>query len=132
MDYHPQGPEVGTVEVRLTEAGLADPLLGVLPARFAAHVTHAQSVLTLPAGARLLAFNHYEPHEAFVVDQHIWGVQFHPEFTQDIERQYLLAQTEPLTRAGKAVDQLYADVSEHPYGKLLLERFVALVKGWPV
>src|SRR5438552_17094008 len=32
----PQGPEIGWCEVELTEAGTADPVLGVLPRRFEA------------------------------------------------------------------------------------------------
>lgn len=41
-DFHPAGRESGTREVTLTEAGRRDPLLGGLPARFRAHLSHAQ------------------------------------------------------------------------------------------
>ncbi len=64
VDYHPAGPEVGTVPVRLTPAARTDPLFARLPETFYAHATHAQSVLRLPAAAVHLAGNDYEPHHA--------------------------------------------------------------------
>ena len=77
--YHPDGREVGTVEIDLTEAGQQDALLGQLPTQFKAHVTHSQSALNLPDNATVLACNDYEPHQAFRIGENIWGLQFHPE-----------------------------------------------------
>ncbi|MBB6216138.1 GMP synthase (glutamine-hydrolyzing) [Anaerosolibacter carboniphilus] len=84
VDYHPKGRDFGTVEVELTEEGKKDPLLGVLSHGFLGHVAHSQSVLTLPSNARVLAKNDFESHHAFGLDNHIWGVQFHPEFKQEL------------------------------------------------
>lgn len=69
VDYHPAGPEVGTVPVRLTPATRSDPLFSELPELFHAHATHAQSVLRLPASAVHLAGNDYEPNHAFCVGE---------------------------------------------------------------
>src|SRR5690625_6429331 len=52
VDFHPEGRESGTLAVRLTETGRADALLGTLPERFYAHLTHAQSVLEAPSEDR--------------------------------------------------------------------------------
>lgn len=80
VSYHPKGKEIGTVKISLTDIGKKDPLLGILPSSFFGHVTHAQSALQLPLGARVLAYNDFEQHHAFVLHDTLWGVQFHPEF----------------------------------------------------
>ena len=53
--YHPDGVEIGTADISLTEEAQADPLLGGLPAVFKGHVTHSQTALRVPPGAALLA-----------------------------------------------------------------------------
>jgi GMP synthase (glutamine-hydrolysing) len=89
VGYHPRGREAGTVSVELTLEGGRDPLFDGIPARFAAHATHAQSVLRLPPGAVHLAFNGFEPNHSFRVGESAWGVQFHPEYTREIMAAYL-------------------------------------------
>lgn len=126
VGYHPGGEEIGTVKIELTAAGKQDALLGVLPDWFSAHVAHAQSVLKLPADAKLLAKNDFEPHHAYVIDDHIWGVQFHPEFNAGIIRSYIKTERDALTQAGKNVDALLAAVCDHACGKRLLCQFIKL------
>ena len=92
---HPQGIELGTVEVARTEAAHGDPLFDALPARFAAQSAHRQSVRRLPAGAVLLAGNDFEPHHAYRVGERAWGVQFHPEFSAAATAAYVRAVTAP-------------------------------------
>lgn len=89
VGYHPQGREAGTVSIELTPEGEHDPLFDGIPARFAAHATHSQSVLQLPDGALRLAFNGFELNHAFRVGESAWGVQFHPEYTREIMAAYL-------------------------------------------
>ncbi|MZP28328.1 glutamine amidotransferase [Heliobacterium undosum] len=127
VDYHPKGKEVGTATIELTEAGKKDPLLGCLPERFWGHVTHAQTALRLPEGATLLAQNVFEPHHAFVLDGHIWGVQFHPEFNAAITGAYIDAQNDQLLAEGQDPEGLRRSIVEHSYGKMLLRRFYELV-----
>ena len=126
VGYHPQGKEIGTVEIELTDAGRLDRLLGILPPRFPGHVTHAQTILHLPSQAKLLAHNEFEPHHAFVVNGNQWGVQFHPEFTAAIELCYIQEQRHDLERAGRDCATIEASVREHPFGRELLQRFYAL------
>ncbi len=126
VDYHPAGKEIGTVDVRLTAAGKADPLLGSLPETFPGHVFHAQTVRKLPANAKLLAYNSFEPHHAYVVNDHIWGVQFHPEFNAGITRRYIEEERQELVREGYDAGALYRSVTEHAYGKSLLQHFIRL------
>jgi len=125
--YHPEGAEIGTVAVSLSEAGQQDPLLGQLPSPFSAHVTHSQSALTLPDNATLLAYNSYEPHQAFRVNSNIWGVQFHPEFTAAVNRIYLDKQQDKLIALGRDVDQLRTGIHETELCNRLIRRFADLI-----
>jgi len=72
--------EVGWHEVRLNGAGVADPVLGVLPARLDAFQWHYYG-FGLPAGAVLLAEND-AALQGYRLGERTWGVQFHPEVTR--------------------------------------------------
>jgi GMP synthase (glutamine-hydrolysing) len=56
VDYHELGEEKGEVEIRLTEEGKKDPLLGVLPEHFSAYASHFQTVTRLPQNALEMYF----------------------------------------------------------------------------
>jgi GMP synthase (glutamine-hydrolysing) len=73
-------PEIGWSEVELTEAGAADPVLAVLPARFDTFQWHHYGH-ELPEGAVALARN-AASLQAFRLGEAVWGVQFHPEVTE--------------------------------------------------
>jgi GMP synthase (glutamine-hydrolysing) len=73
------GPEIGWCEVTLTDAGVADPVLGALPRRFEALQWHHYTY-GLPAGAVELARS-AACTQAFRLGDACWGVQFHPEVT---------------------------------------------------
>jgi GMP synthase (glutamine-hydrolysing) len=127
VDYHPGGREVGTVDIDLCEEGKQDVLLSCLPARFSGHVFHAQTVLTLPPAARLLAKNAFEPHHAYVVHDNIWGVQFHPEFNAAVMLAYVEEESQSLVREGFDIDKLKRSLKDHSYGQCLLRRFISLI-----
>ena len=88
-DYHPKGTEVGTVDINCLAAAKDDPLFRDMPPVFHAHVSHSQSVITLPKDAVLLAENSFERHHAFRIAACAWGVQFHPEYTVDVMNAYI-------------------------------------------
>lgn len=73
------GEPVGVVEVTLTDAGLADPLLAGIPPRFDAFVGHKEAVRSLPSSATLLASSATCPVQMFRVATNIYATQFHPE-----------------------------------------------------
>jgi len=125
-DYHPAGRESGTLPVSLTDAGREDPLLGALLPSFAAHLTHAQSVLTAPAGARVLAHNDHDAHQALRYGPRQWSVQFHPEFTVPVMRAYLVRKRDELQALGHDPDALVAGVTDTPQASSLLAAFAAL------
>jgi GMP synthase-like glutamine amidotransferase len=69
-------PLAGFYETELTEAGVADPVLGVLPQRFEALNGNAHR-FTIPPDAIELARGPVP--QAFRVGERAWAVQFHPE-----------------------------------------------------
>ena len=98
VDYHELGEEKGEVEIRLTEEGKKDPLLGVLPEHFSAYASHFQTVTRLPQNAVILT-------HALRFKDNVWGVQFHPECVGDV----------------------FCNTVEHKtYGMALLRRFYEL------
>jgi GMP synthase (glutamine-hydrolysing) len=97
---NPVGREIGTVTVKLTEAGKRDPLFEGLPEELAVHATHEDAVTSLPAGATLLAGNGYGVH-AFRAGPRCWGVQFHPELDETRLGHLIASREAVLTREGR-------------------------------
>lgn len=75
-------PEIGWHEVRPTPAARRDILFSPLPERFLAYQWHSYS-FRLPASAVGLADSSVCP-QAYRLGDAAWGVQFHPEVTEDI------------------------------------------------
>ena len=88
--YHPKGMELGTVDISVSDEAKNDDIFKHLPQMFDVHVVHAQSALSLPLGAVLLASNKYEKNHAFRIKSNAWGVQFHPEYDKEIMKAYIL------------------------------------------
>lgn len=126
VDYHPGGREMGTKRIHKSPAGHHDEIFSQLPHSFHAHVTHMQSVLRLPPGAEVLAWNSFEAHHAVRFAPRVWGVQFHPEFTADAMTHYLRIRSEALAKEGQNPQQLISEVTETVESALLLRRFAAL------
>ena len=74
--------EVGWVEVELTAAGHADPVLSTLPARIDAFQWHHYT-FGLPEAASELATS-AAARQAFALGSHAWGIQFHAEVTREM------------------------------------------------
>jgi len=129
VGFHPLGKEVGTVEIDLLPSCEADPLFRSLPPSFLVQVTHAQTVLELPLGAERLAANIHEPNHAYRLGACAWGVQFHPEYTPDIMRDYLVMQEKSLQSAGQNVPQLLGAVADTPFSAEVLRGFAKLIEG---
>ena len=129
VDFHPRGREMGTKLIHRAPAALQDELFNILPASFPAHVTHMQSVLRLPAGAEVLAWNSFEAHHAVRYAPRVWGVQFHPEFSAEAMSQYLHIRSTALQEEGMDVDALHRAVSDTEEARQLLQRFATLAAG---
>ena len=72
-------PEIGWYEVELTDAGRADPVLGVIPPRATVFQWHYYT-FEIPSGGAELARSEVCP-QAFRLAQPAWGIQFHAEVT---------------------------------------------------
>ncbi len=127
---HPEGLEVGCHAIELRDPARSDPLLQDFPPRFKAHLSHWQTVLKLPPGARALAYSAHDPHQIIRYSARAMSTQFHPEFTPEISRVYVDMRTEVLRQSGKDAQALLADIEEAPLATELLRRFVrGLVSG---
>jgi GMP synthase (glutamine-hydrolysing) len=129
VDYHPQGREVGTVGIERLPAAAHDALLGSAPTGFTAHASHQQSVLELPKGAVTLARSAHDPHHAVRYAEKVWGLQFHPEFSVEIMRDYLRRRMQAANGdcpAECCVERAYAPA---PSARRLLHRFREIARA---
>lgn len=127
VGLNPRGREIGTIEVDLQPAAAHDPLLGGLGPTLVVSASHRQSVLRLPEGARHLAGNAMDPHQAFAVGPRAWGLQFHPEWSHEVARVYVEERVAQLRDEGLDPDALLASVRPSNDGPTILRRFAALV-----
>lgn len=122
------GREMGTVTVSRDRAGAHDALLRGSPKQFAAHMTHEECVLRLPATAARLASTELDHNAAFSVPgKRAWGVQFHPEFDAAIMRGYIQARADKLSQEGLDVERLLEQVRDAPEARKVLHRFAGIV-----
>lgn len=129
VDNNPKGLEFGTIKISLTEASASDRLFDNLESGFDAHVTHTQSITRLPRGATRLAYSDRDPNQAFAIGDAAWGVQFHPEFNQEITKDYIGAMAEALSSQGDDPDRLMEHCKETPESTSLLKRFCRIVES---
>lgn len=73
------GEPLGAVEIGLTEAGIADPVLRGMPRTFTAFTGHKEACSSLPAHAVLLASSQACPVQMFRIRGNLYATQFHPE-----------------------------------------------------
>lgn len=125
VDYHPAGRESGTQTVNLLPAADNDPVASVLPARFAAQLSHRQSVLEAPPGAVVLAATGHDGHQLLRYGPTALSCQFHPEFTEAHMRACLQTQRAGLLAEGRNPDAMLAAVAATPVAGSLLAAFVA-------
>lgn len=129
VGFHPEGVEIGTIEVSLNTEGQEDELLGQLPAEFPAQAVHFQSVLELPPNAVRLAANEFEPNHAFRIGECAWGVQFHPEFNSGILGMIIQNRKTALEEEGIDTNKTFSNLKETPVAATLLTEFTEIVEA---
>jgi GMP synthase (glutamine-hydrolysing) len=77
------GEPLGGVEIELTDAGAADPVLRGMPRRFTAFTGHKEACTSLPPHAVLLASSRACPVQMFRIKENLYATQFHPDL--DVE-----------------------------------------------
>jgi len=126
----PGNAELGSVEVELTDDGVADPLFGQLPRRFVAQMGHFDRATVLPKGVPNLASSESCPNQALrVPGAPIWATQFHPELDQQGNRDRCVAYI------GDFEDIEGYQALPSPYALSILPRFLDLVgdfEAWPI
>jgi GMP synthase (glutamine-hydrolysing) len=122
VERNPRGREMGTVAFEILDD---DPLLDRSVTPPLAHATHVDSVTVLPRGAQVLASTALEPHAAVRFGERAWGVQFHPEFDQQVMSEYIETRSSLLAEEGRDAAAMLAGVSAARAGALVLPRFVA-------
>ena len=129
-------PEVGLLDVDLTDAGTADPLFAGWPRRAAVVQWHSDT-FALPEGATLLATSAACRHQAFRFGAHAYGLQFHPEVTAD-----MVAEWAEVPEYAEAMRLMEGAAREGPFAgvpaaaaalaaraRRLYQNFIALVGG---
>jgi GMP synthase (glutamine-hydrolysing) len=83
--------EVGTFPIRLTPAGMADPLLAEFPERFHVQLGHNDRVCELGPGWVDLAQSEVCPNQLIRLDgKPVYGTQFHSEMDEERLRERIL------------------------------------------
>jgi GMP synthase (glutamine-hydrolysing) len=118
---NPRGREIGTIRI---ERRADDPIFHGLPSAFEAHVTHVDTVGTLPAGAVSLARSEIEDHHAIRFTNTCYGVQYHPEIDREIMTGYIEARRDVLHAEQFDVSSLIAAISDAELGKRTLHNFI--------
>jgi GMP synthase (glutamine-hydrolysing) len=72
-------PEIGWLDVEVTEDGATDPVIGPLAPRFTAFQWHSYEAVP-PGGAAILARSPVCA-QAYRIGERAWGIQFHAEVT---------------------------------------------------
>jgi GMP synthase (glutamine-hydrolysing) len=72
-------PEIGWLQVEVTDEGARDPVIGPLAPRFTGFQWHSYEAVP-PEGAAILARSPVCP-QAYRVGESAWGIQFHAEVT---------------------------------------------------
>lgn len=119
--------ELGWVEVERIDV---DPLLDVLPRRFACFASHFDEVREGRVGMRVLARSARCAVEAFRVDgAAAWGVQFHAEMERDECEELVRSSLERHPHLPQDPDALLARaIDASSLGQSLLARFAALCR----
>ena len=75
--------------------------------------SHQDQVQVLPREARLLAASDFCPNAAFAIDNHVFAVQGHPEFTRDYARFLMCRRREALGDAfARGMESLHEPTDE--------------------
>jgi len=118
---NPRGREIGTVRL---ERLAADPLLDDAEP-FEVNMTHMDSVVELPPGARVIGRTALDPHAAVRFGERAWGVQFHPEMDAEVMTAYVDGRSEQIRDEGLDLGAIRAGIGEGGPGRAVLRRFLA-------
>ncbi|UPQ70140.1 glutamine amidotransferase [Kluyvera ascorbata] len=126
VDYHPQGREMGCLDINLTEEGTYDPLTRGFSEGFRAHLTHLQTVTKLPPGAQSLASSTHDKNQIIRYSAKAVSTQFHPEFTPDIAASLIHLRSETLVNEGFEPAGMRSALTDATDARELLNIFISI------
>lgn len=121
---NPNGKEIGVLAVKTHPGAEEDIWLRGYPQQFDAYLTHQQSVLEPPAGARVLASSQADGCQIIRYSDKVLTVQFHPEFNASVMLACLKHNEAALRQGGWDVDQMMQLSDEPVWARKLLLDFV--------
>ncbi len=126
---NPRGRQIGTVSTQIIDTNEKDPLLGHLPASLSTQASHSEVVLELPPGAQRLATSPLDDNFSIRFSEKAWGLQFHPEFSAPVMREYIALRSGAIRQEGLNPEGLMQKVTDTPEAKTVLKKFAGLVRG---
>jgi GMP synthase-like glutamine amidotransferase len=116
---------LGFVTASLSDAGVDDPVLGVLPQQFDALNANAYQVFSLPERAVSLAKSG-KLEQAYRIGDRAWAVQFHPEVRRDQLLRWFADDRELPRPLGQITDEVDAGIAEwQQHGRAIATAFFA-------
>lgn len=123
VQRNPAGREIGSVMLQVNEDHFLLPEGSGRGGSILVNMTHLDTVVRLPSGAKVLATTSQEPHAFVQFAPAAWGVQFHPEMDAGVIRHYIQYRHEDLIVEGRDVSRLLSEASETPASNWLLKQF---------
>ena len=117
VSKNPLGWEVGGCPVELNVEGLKSSIFDGFSETFYCAETHQDAVLELPSSCMELASNNMG-NQAFQYGNTVFGVQFHPEFTQGIMKEYVTLSLD----AGISI--LFPDIPDLSHTEKIFDNFI--------
>lgn len=117
--------ELGWYEVRLTTAGLLDPLLGGCAKTFPIFQFH-EDTFDIPLGAVHIIDAPVCPHQGFRIGNNVYAIQFHLEATREMIADWVADQGDIKAKILEDTEQNIA--SCHRYGKEFFAKFLSLCR----
>lgn len=121
-------PEFGWVDVTLTDAGRADPVLSRVPETFPIFQWHSDT-FTLPQGAIHLAHSTAARHQAFRIGRATYGTQFHFEASRQVVRDWAATFPEGVERMSPGWAQAHPELAR-TRGAEADAHGLALARAW--
>lgn len=117
------GAEIGTVTITKNKNSEKDKLFKNLPINFTAHTIHWQSISQLPSDAILLASSNLDMYHAYRIGNTVWGVQFHPEFSETAMSFLISEYQSELIKEGKDTQTLLQSITPTKDAENILKNF---------
>ncbi len=130
VGYNPKGRRMGLSRCSLSAEAATDPLFQILPQpEFDVLVSHSQTVISPPPMSMVFGHTEADANHLFRYHDFIWGVQYHPEWDEDITAGYIKQRREDLKAEGLQPDQLLAELKDCPDAKKVLSQFVKITSN---